>query len=236
MRNGWGNWLANQINDARRIKNSFQQANAHRFATLHTEFLFYDGSLGREAPSVDATTLHVFKDWGVVKYGTTLAASSNTLKTESTSFLSFKCGVLHGMAINRIVKTRPWNWIEGLRNFNPGHEHPDHGSFTYYTNGLPFVTDALYGPKNIWLNNVVMFGTGDRFEGQIGEGTYNLNNKVATNAIFSSFHFFTVLSTTVVLVVFFYFLFFFCFLFVVVFFLSNPSFFTVLYISSAYLC
>lgn len=177
MRTGWGNWLAKKITYIRKTRNVFKLSKAHGAACLHTEFLFYNATIGEKAlHGEDTPKMHVFEDWGVVVYGKGVTNPPDWSKTEPSglTFLSFKCGVLHGRAINDIVKTRPWPWIEGWRSFNPGHEHPDHGSFTYYPSGVPFITDALYGPKNTWLNNVVMFASKDIFVGQLGGGMNNM--------------------------------------------------------------
>ncbi|XP_020896507.1 dermatan-sulfate epimerase-like protein [Exaiptasia diaphana] len=181
MRNGWGNWLAKNIARVRKDRKSLLLARTHRYASLHTEFLFYDHVIGSRPPA-DMPMLHVFEDWGVVVYGKAMPsnteiystgkpqASSKQTNSNPLTYLTFKCGVLHGRAINRIVKTKPWSWIDGWPRFNPGHEHPDHGSFTYYPNGVALITDALYGPKYTWLNNVLMFGSTENTFGQLGEG------------------------------------------------------------------
>lgn len=96
--------------------------------------------------------LHYFEDWGVVTYGSALPAEVNR------PFLSFKSGKLGGRAIFDIVHRNKYKeWIKGWRNFNAGHEHPDQNSFTFAPNGVPFITEALYGPKYTFLNNVLMF-------------------------------------------------------------------------------
>ena len=172
MRNGYGNWLASNIRRLRledlQMKGSF----GHRYCTLHTEFLFFDASISeKEPPNAYIPQLHIFQDWGVATYG------GGTLDTDgqSSTFLSFKSSVLHGRAVNEIVRRKPYDWISGWRNFNPGHEHPDQGSFVFAPNGVPFVTEALYGPKYTWLNNVLLFGPTNKptcsgpFEGQIGD-------------------------------------------------------------------
>ncbi|XP_048348377.1 dermatan-sulfate epimerase isoform X4 [Sphaerodactylus townsendi] len=113
----------------------------------------YDASL-RSVPPPDygIPKLHYFEDWGVVTYGSALPAEVNR------AFLSFKSGKLGGRAIFDIVHRNKYKeWIKGWRNFNAGHEHPDQNSFTFAPNGVPFITEALYGPKYTFLNNVLMF-------------------------------------------------------------------------------
>lgn len=115
----------------------------------------YDPGLIPKAPSDFGTSqLHYFEDWGVVTYGSALPADTNR------TFLSFKSGKLGGRAIYDIVHRNKYKeWVKGWRNFNAGHEHPDQNSFTFAPNGVPFITEALYGPKYTLLNNVVLFGS-----------------------------------------------------------------------------
>ncbi|XP_051952441.1 dermatan-sulfate epimerase [Xyrauchen texanus] len=154
MRNGSGNWLANVIRQNRVLEGPGTAGKGQRWCTLHTEFLWYDASLQPTPPPDYGTSrLHYFKDWGVVTYGSALPAGSNH------TFLSFKSGKLGGRAIFDIVHQNKYkDWIKGWRNFNAGHEHPDQNSFTFAPNGVPFITEALYGPKYTSLNNAVMFG------------------------------------------------------------------------------
>ena len=65
---------------------------------------------------------------------------------QNTTFLSFKSGVMHGRAINNVVKFKLFrSSINGWKSFNPGHEHPDQNSFTFWPAGKPFITEAYYG-------------------------------------------------------------------------------------------
>lgn len=57
-----------------------------------------------------------------------------------------------------MVHKKLYEWIAGWWSFNPGHEHPDQNSFVFFPNGKPFITEALYGPKFTFLNNVLTFG------------------------------------------------------------------------------
>lgn len=118
-------------------------------------FCRYDPGLIPKPPSDFGTSqLHHFEDWGVVTYGSALPADTNR------TFLSFKSGKLGGRAIYDIVHRNKYkDWVKGWRNFNAGHEHPDQNSFTFAPNGVPFITEALYGPKYTLLNNVVLFGS-----------------------------------------------------------------------------
>ncbi|XP_008689413.2 dermatan-sulfate epimerase isoform X3 [Ursus maritimus] len=171
MRNGSGNWLADQIRRNRVTEGPGTPSKGQRWCTLHTEFLWYDASLKSVPPPDFGTpTLHYFEDWGVVTYGSALPAEINR------SFLSFKSGKLGGRAIYDIVHRNKYkDWIKGWRNFNAGHEHPDQNSFTFAPNGVPFITEALYGPKYTFFNNVLMFSPAvskscfSPWEGQVTE-------------------------------------------------------------------
>lgn len=118
-------------------------------------FCRYEPGLIPKPPSDFGTSqLHYFEDWGVVTYGSALPADTNR------TFLSFKSGKLGGRAIYDIVHRNKYKeWVKGWKNFNAGHEHPDQNSFTFAPNGVPFITEALYGPKYTLLNNVVLFGS-----------------------------------------------------------------------------
>ena len=148
-------WLAKKIRMLRVENSTMEGAFAQRFCTLHTEFIFYNASIPeKEPPNASTPQLHVFDDWGVVTYG----GGSLGKGREKITFLSLKSSVLHGRTINGIVRHKQYDWISGWRNFNPGHEHPDQGSFVFVPYGVPFITEALYGPKYTWLNNALLFG------------------------------------------------------------------------------
>lgn len=139
-------------------------------------FCRYDPGLIPKPPSDFGTSqLHYFEDWGVVTYGGALPADTNR------TFLSFKSGKLGGRAIYDIVHRNKYKeWVKGWRNFNAGHEHPDQNSFTFTPNGVPFITEALYGPKYTLLNNVVLFGSSDSdscFKPWAGQVTENCDSK-----------------------------------------------------------
>ena len=174
LRNGYGNWLAGKIRKLRSEGEDPLMASttSQRYCTLHTEFLFYDASIPEKEPTNAHTPqLYVFRDWGVVTYG----GGALDMHGRRSTFLSFKSSVLHGRAVNQIVRTKPYSWIEGRNNFNPGHEHPDQGSFVFAPYGVPFITEAYYGPKYTWLNNVLLFGPAANpscsapYEGQLGD-------------------------------------------------------------------
>ncbi|KAM8827329.1 dermatan-sulfate epimerase isoform 1-T1 [Synchiropus picturatus] len=176
LRNGSGNWLAEQIHQNRVVDGPGQAGRGQRWCTLHTEFIWYDPDLIPKPPSDFGTPkLHFFDDWGVVTYGSALPADTNS------SFLSFKSGKLGGRAIfNMVHKSKYKEWIQGWRNFNAGHEHPDQNSFTFAPNGVPFITEALYGPKYSLLNNVVLFGptlSGSCFKPWAGQVTEACDSK-----------------------------------------------------------
>lgn len=126
-------------------------------------------------PDFGTSQLHHFEDWGVVTYGSALPADTNS------SFLSFKSGKLGGRAIfDTVHKSKYKEWIKGWRNFNAGHEHPDQNTFTFAPNGVPFITEALYGPKYTLLNNAVLFGaalSGSCFEPWVGQLTEACDSK-----------------------------------------------------------
>ncbi|XP_078365141.1 dermatan-sulfate epimerase-like protein [Oculina patagonica] len=179
LRNGLGNWLALQIRGRKAREGPVGQARSHKICMLHTEFLFYNASIKERAqPNPSLPRLHVFSDWGVVTYGggVDVSYSNNTRNPQGGTFLSFKCSVLHGRAINAIVRRKGFRpWLKGWKTFNPGHEHPDQGSFVFAPNGVPFITETFYAPKYTWLNNALVFGPSPNsecfspFEGQKGE-------------------------------------------------------------------
>ncbi|XP_049638132.1 dermatan-sulfate epimerase-like protein [Suncus etruscus] len=170
LKNGAGNWLAQQIRKHRPKDGPMVPSTAQRWSTLHTEYIWYDPQLTPQPPAEYGTAkMHVFPNWGVVTYG---AGQPNT---QSSTFVSFKSGKLGGRAVYDIVHFQPYSWIDGWRSFNPGHEHPDQNSFTFAPNGQVFVSEALYGPKLSHLNNVLVFAPSPTsqcnkpWEGQLGE-------------------------------------------------------------------
>ena len=153
-RDGRANWLHDEIRQRRRKREEI-----NRKSVIHTEFLFYNNSF-RPKPSHEAK-LHVFSDWGVITYGGGVPRPH--------VFLALKCGHLHGRAINLL---RPNLNIDTL--LNPGHEHPDQGSFVFVTKDQAVVTEPRYGPKYTYLQNTLMFapasaGCTPPFLGQLGE-------------------------------------------------------------------
>ncbi|XP_018613002.2 dermatan-sulfate epimerase-like protein [Scleropages formosus] len=170
LRNGTGNWLAQQIRKHRPKDGPMGQSSAQRWATLHTEYIWYDAHLPPQPPmGYGKAGMHIFSNWGVVTYG---AGMPNG---QGNTFVSFKSGRLGGRAVYDIVHARPYSWVEGWNSFNPGHEHPDQNSFTFAPNGQVFVSEALYGPKYSYLNNVLVFAPSptsqcnEPWEGQLGE-------------------------------------------------------------------
>ncbi|XP_051981135.1 dermatan-sulfate epimerase-like protein [Xyrauchen texanus] len=170
LRNGSGNWLAQQIRRHRPKDGPMMQSAAQRWATLHTEYIWYDSELlAQPPPDFNKANMHIFSNWGVVTYGAGLP------RAQGNTFVSFKSGKLGGRAVYDIVHAQPYSWVEGWANFNPGHEHPDQNSFTFAPNGQVFVADALYGPKYSYLNNVLVFAPSPNsqcnqpWEGQLGE-------------------------------------------------------------------
>lgn len=170
MKNGTGNWLAQQIRKHRPKDGPMGQSFAQRWATLHTEYIWYNHHLSPQPPhGFGKSRMHIFSNWGVVTYGAGLPSG------QGNTFLSFKSGKLGGRAVYDIVHEKPYAWVEGWNSFNPGHEHPDQNSFTFAPNGQVFVSEALYGPKFSYLNNVLVFGPSPSsqcnspWEGQLGE-------------------------------------------------------------------
>nr|XP_057915534.1 dermatan-sulfate epimerase-like protein [Doryrhamphus excisus] len=170
MRNGTGNWLAQQIRKHRPKDGPMGQSSSQRWVTLHTEYIWYDARLIPQPPQdFGKARMHIFSNWGVVTYGAGLPSG------QGNTFVSFKSGNLGGRAVYDIVHERPYTWLDGWNSFNPGHEHPDQNSFTFAPNGQVFVAEALYGPKFTYLNNVLVFGPSPSsqcnapWEGQMGE-------------------------------------------------------------------
>lgn len=160
-RNGKAIWLANRINRLRPASR-MNNGRSNLRSTVHTEFLFYNRS--REKIPLNQSQLHVFSDWGVITFGGGTPAGN--------VFLSFKCGRLHGRAINTL---RP-NFRRKMQSgFVPGHEQPDHGSFVFIAKEQPVITESFYAPKFSFLENVLMFGPSDNpscsspYQGQLGE-------------------------------------------------------------------
>ncbi|KAK1884837.1 Dermatan-sulfate epimerase-like protein, partial [Dissostichus eleginoides] len=170
MRNGTGNWLAQQIRKHRPKDGPMGQSSAQRWATLHTEYIWYNSHLYPQPPhDFGKAKMHIFSNWGVVTYGAGLPNG------QGNTFVSFKSSKLGGRAVYDIVHDKPYSWVEGWNSFNPGHEHPDQNSFTFAPNGQVFVSEALYGPKYSYLNNVLVFSPSPTsqcnspWEGQLGE-------------------------------------------------------------------
>ncbi|XP_012713477.2 dermatan-sulfate epimerase-like protein [Fundulus heteroclitus] len=170
LKNGTANWLAQQIRKHRPKDGPMGQSSAQRWATLHTEYIWYNSHLTPQPPhDFGKARMHIFSNWGVVTYGAGLPAG------QSNTFVSFKSGHLGGRAVYDIVHDKPYSWVDGWNSFNPGHEHPDQNSFTFAPNGQVFVSEALYGPKYSYLNNVLVFSPSPTsqcnspWEGQLGE-------------------------------------------------------------------
>ena len=169
MKNGYGNWLASRIRENRQRDGYLKQPFGQRWTTYHTEFLWYDPGIPEKAPDkANESELYLFSDWGVVTYGAHAPLGS--------TFLSFKSGYLHGRAINHALNYHMFNSIiNGWDSLNPGHEHPDQNSFTFWPRGQPFISEGYYGSKFSFKNNVLMFAPSQRakcfppYEGQIGE-------------------------------------------------------------------
>jgi len=170
LKKGYANWLAFKIKENREPHGALKSSGSQQWTTIHTEYLWYNENITERAPEADGITkLTIFSDWGVVTYGASAPPGS--------TFLSFKSGYLHGRAINNAVtyNLQP-QLINGWSSLNPGHEHPDENSFTFWPRGQPFITEGYYGAKFSFTNNVLMFAPskktqlcGPPYEGQIGE-------------------------------------------------------------------
>lgn len=97
-------------------------------------------------------------------------------QAKGNTFLSLKSGSINGEAVRDIINYRLYSkWIDGWKNFNAGHEHPDQNSFVFVPNGRYFINEGLYSPKFSYLNNVLLFSPSAEsqcnqpWQGQIGE-------------------------------------------------------------------
>ena len=170
LKKGYANWLAFKIKENREQHGALKSSGSQQWTTIHTEYIWYNENITERAPEADGITkLTIFSDWGVVTYGASAPPGS--------TFLSFKSSHLHGRAINNAVtyQLQP-HLINGWSSLNPGHEHPDQNSFTFWPRGQPFITEGYYGAKFSFTNNVLMFAPskktelcGPPYEGQIGE-------------------------------------------------------------------
>ncbi|XP_070575247.1 dermatan-sulfate epimerase-like protein [Ptychodera flava] len=179
MKSGHGNWLANEIRKRRSQHHGdnnreLEPLFSEKWSTLHTEFIWQDAQLAAKPPSRHGEPdLHIFSDWGLVTY------TDSGPNDEHSTFLAFKSGKMHGKAMFDVVNDGMYkSWIRGWKSFNPGHEHPDQNLFIFAPNGKLFITDAMYGPKYSFLNNVLVFNApfeilNERFYGpwvgQLGE-------------------------------------------------------------------
>ena len=175
LKNGHGNWLANEIREnrvrERDTKTLLAPAESQKWCTIHTEFIWFDATLGKATPLQSGKpNLHVFSDWGVVTY------SRVSPKIDTDTFLAFKAGKVHGRGIFDVVQRNMYSsWVKGWSSFNPGHEHPDQNTFVFAPGGQLFITDRLYASKFSYLNNVWSFAPSPTseclqpWEGQLGE-------------------------------------------------------------------
>ena len=170
LKKGYANWLAFKIKENREVHGALKPSASQQWSTIHTEYIWYNENIPERPPAEDGVTkLAIFSDWGVVTYGASAPLGS--------TFLSFKSSNLHGRAINNAVTyaLQP-DLINDWSSLNPGHEHPDQNSFTFWPRGQPFITEGYYGAKFSFTNNVLMFAPskktdlcGPPYEGQIGE-------------------------------------------------------------------
>ena len=171
LKNGYGNWLADRIRSVKPKNPPLARSSSQRWATLHTEFIFYDATIKSVIPVLpNNSSTHIFSDWGVATYG-----GGQYLKKGNT-FLSFKSSALNGEWVADVVNHKLMShFIKGWENFNAGHEHPDQNSFVFAPNGRYFITEALYASKHTYLDNTLTFAPSpdtkcnEPWEGQIGE-------------------------------------------------------------------
>ena len=170
LKKGHANWLAFKIKENREQRGALKPSSSQQWATIHTEYIWYNENITERAPEADGITkLTIFSDWGVVIYGASAPPRS--------TFLSFKSSHLHGRAMfNAVTYQLQPRLINGWGSLNPGHEHPDQNSFTFWPRGQPFITEGYYGAKFSFTNNILMFAPskktelcGPPYEGQIGE-------------------------------------------------------------------
>jgi hypothetical protein len=152
LQDGKANWLADEIKKAK-ISNNQKRYRKGLYTTIHTEFIFYDASIGSKPPTnYTDSEFHHFTDWGVATY------RSGSIVDPMASYLSFKSSRIHGKAIYNLANSVNDKTLSGWRAFNPGHEHPDQNSFTFWARGEPFISDGLYMRAKLpYLDNVLMF-------------------------------------------------------------------------------
>ncbi|KAG9463289.1 hypothetical protein GDO78_022039 [Eleutherodactylus coqui] len=89
MRNGSGNWLAEQIQLNRIQEGPGTPSKGQRWCTLHTEFLWYDASLpSTPPPDYGIPKLHHFEDWGVAIYAKVVADRQRIVFDKTSSIKS----------------------------------------------------------------------------------------------------------------------------------------------------
>ncbi|KAM6411630.1 LOW QUALITY PROTEIN: dermatan-sulfate epimerase-like protein [Pluvialis apricaria] len=177
MKNGAGNWLAQQIRKHRPKDGPMVPSTAQRWSTLHTDFIWYAAEITTSAPPDYGTCkMHVFPNWGVV-----YLMGLGLPNSQTNTFMSFSQKISGGtccttILVQPIKRYYAWrfDWAEG--RFQPGDMNsPDQTSFTFAPNGQVFVSEALYGPKLSHLKHVLVFAlllqasATKPWEGQLGE-------------------------------------------------------------------
>ena len=161
-KDGRARWVSNEIRSRRINSNPLR-------SLLYTQFLFFNSS-SEPNPSSELL-LHVYSDWGVLTYGGGMP--------KSHAFLAFKCGHVHGRAINLLRPSLPHKTQLG---FVPGHEQPDQGSFVFIAKDQAVITESRYASKYTYLQNTLMFGPSMKgciasFLGQLGECSKWFNHR-----------------------------------------------------------
>lgn len=153
---GQANWLAGRMREARLRNSPDHQLMPSEWSMLPFEFLWYAAQIASIPPAAEEiTNVRVCEDWGVATFQSSLEQNS--------SFLSMKSGYVLGRGLHQLATQRSkykhrYAFVNGLSSFNGGHEHPDQGSFVFYPNGRPFITEGFYyKPKLPHMDNTWLF-------------------------------------------------------------------------------
>lgn len=153
LQDGRANWFADSIIRAmeEHVNGATFFQPASRLSTLHAEFLFHEPLFTANETWIKSRQqpqLHYFDDWGVVTYGFGVDGvtngNSSTIQgdvTYNTTVFAFRAGLVMGKAIHDLYASHTYSW---LTRINPGHEHPDQGSFIFYPEGKPLIVSPGY--------------------------------------------------------------------------------------------
>ncbi|XP_065186636.1 dermatan-sulfate epimerase-like protein [Sycon ciliatum] len=157
LRNGQANWLAQKIHQARHKLPADATLKEADWSMLPFEMLWFAPHMGVNSPwkATNRQPVQILDDWGVATYGAS--------HQQQSTFLSLKSSYILGRGLHRLAATSQapqslYPFLGGMPSFNAGHEHPDQGSFTFYPNGVPMVTESFYFmPKLPHMDNVWLF-------------------------------------------------------------------------------